>query len=381
VRTGTLIIGAGQAGLALSHHLAAAGLDHVLVERGRIGERWRSERWDSLALLTPNWANRLPGQDAPADPDGFMTGAAFVDELERYAGMAPVLEHTTVSRVSPGFEVETSRGRFRADQVVLATGECAEPAVPAFAAAAPVPHLHASRYRNPGALPPGGVLVVGSGASGHQIAYELATAGRDVTLAVGRHGRVPRRYRGRDIWWWLRELGDLDRTRDQLDRDPFDRPRPALPLDGRDGGRTLDLGVLSAAGVRVAGRLTGFEGRGARFDASLPMTMAAADAQMHRVLDRIDAFAGGAGERPAPIELPDRGDAPFESVVWATGFRSQLREFTHRRGVTTTPGLYVLGARWQHRMTSHQIGGVGADAAYLAGRIAQRSAAPRLVAA
>ena len=333
----------------------------MLVERGRTGERWRSARWDSLALLTPNWANRLPGEPAPADPHGFETGAAFAERLARYGADAPVLEHTSVDAITPGFRVETSRGVWRADDVVLATGECALPLVPGFAATAPVPQLHVSEYRNPASLPDGGVLVVGSGSSGHQLAYELAVAGREVTLAVGRHSRIPRRYRGQDIWEWLRDLGDLDRP-----GEPPARPSPALPLDGRDGGRTLDLGVLAAAGVHVRGRLTGFT---AFDDAGLVLNMAAAEARMHRLLDRIDALAGGTGERPAPIELPAPQDAPFASVVWATGYRPDRQWPAHRRGVTDVPGLYVLGTRWQHRLTSHQIGGVGADAAFLAQQI------------
>src|SRR4051794_38652923 len=167
--TDTVIIGAGQAGLALSRLLANAGREHVVLERGRIGERWRSERWDSLALLTPNWANRLPGQARHSDPDGYMTGAAFADELEAYAGTAPVLEHTSVDQVLPGFELATSRGAVRADNVVLATGDCATPRVPPFAGRAPAPGVHAAAYKRPEALPDGPVLVVGAGASGHQI--------------------------------------------------------------------------------------------------------------------------------------------------------------------------------------------------------------------
>src|SRR3712207_2436340 len=233
-RADTVIIGAGQAGLALSRWLTADGHDHVLLERGRIGERWRTERWDSLALLTPNWANRLPGEARAADPDAFLSGPEFVASLERYARSfgAPVHDGTTVlsvrrtsrehgsGRGCGPFEVKTDRGDWEADNVVVASGDCAVPATPWFAESAPadIDQLHAARYRSPAGLRPGGVLVVGSGPSGHQIAHELAAAGRRVVLSVGRHARIPRRYRGRDIWSWMHELGELDRTLDELDR-------------------------------------------------------------------------------------------------------------------------------------------------------------------
>jgi putative flavoprotein involved in K+ transport len=402
-RIDTLIIGAGQAGLALSRLLSRSGHDHVVLERGRVGERWRSERWDSLALLTPNWANRLPGDGEPADPDGFLSGPAFVEHLERYERSfgAPVRERTSVTGVEPapgGFRVDTDRGAWSAGNVVLATGDCAVPVVPWFAPGAPagIEQLHASRYRAPQALAAGGVLVVGSGASGHQIAYELGRAGREVVLAVGRHARVPRHYRGRDVWWWMRALGDLARTRDELPHDPLARPSPALPLDGRDGGRTLDLGVLAQAGARITGRLAGFAGAHAHFAADLPATMAAAEERLGGLLARVDEHIAArpdagrfpAPDRLAPISLPeppaaiDLAAAGIGTIVWATGFRPHhpwLRvpgaaapdgRIVHERGCTPVGGLFVLGTRWQHRLTSHQIGGVGADAAFLAARIA-----------
>ena len=224
----TLIIGAGQAGLALSRLLTHAGHDHVVIERGAVGERWRSGRWDSLALLTPNWANRLPLDDAPDHPDAYLSRGEFVATLERYARSfgAPLRERTAVTaveRAAAGFRIATDRGDWQARNVILATGDGAVPAIPWFASSAPaeITQLHGSRYRAPHELAPGGVLVVGSGPSGHQIADELARAGRRVVLAVGRHARVPRRYRGRDIWAWLDALGDLS------------RPRPADELASR----------------------------------------------------------------------------------------------------------------------------------------------------
>src|SRR4051794_3175515 len=270
--TDTVIIGAGQAGLALSRLLANAGREHVVLERGRIGERWRSERWDSLALLTPNWANLLPGQRPTADPDGYLTARAWTTELERYACSfgAPVRERTPVTAVRRGrrgFTVDTDAGTWSASAVVVAAGECGAPVRPACATAAPAQlhQLDAAAYRSPGRLPTGGVLVVGSGPSGHQIAHELALAGRDVTLALGRHARIPRTYRGHDVWSWLEALGDLRRTRAELGHDPLERPTPGFPLDGRDGGRTLDLAVLTDLGVRLTGRVAGFEGDRVRF--------------------------------------------------------------------------------------------------------------------
>jgi putative flavoprotein involved in K+ transport len=212
-KTETIVVGAGQAGLALSRYLARAGHDHAVLERGRVGERWRSERWDSLTLLTPNWLNGLPGAALHADPDGFLPRAGFVDYLARYARTfrAPVHEGVSVLGVRQtrgGFAVETDAGSWRARNVVVATGYADEPRVPPVAAAAPhgVLQLHSSAYCSPGQLPPGGVLVVGAGPSGQQIADELRRSGREVAIAVGRHASMPRRYRGREI------LGRRDRT-------------------------------------------------------------------------------------------------------------------------------------------------------------------------
>ena len=399
----TVVLGAGQAGLALSRLLTEAGHDHVVLERGRVGERWRSERWDSLALLTPNWANRLPHDDAPADPDAYASRAEFVAALARYARSfgAPVHERTTaiaVERDGTAFRVRTDRGEWRAGNVVVATGDCAVPAVPWFAGSAPAElrQLHAARYRAPDRLADGGVLVVGAGPSGHQIADELARAGRRVVLSVGRHARILRRYRGRDIWAWLDALGDLSRSLAELPGHARRRPRPALPLDGRRGGRTIDLGVLAALGVRVAGRLDGFADAHALFAAGLETSIADADARLGRLLGRIDDHIAAVGDarafppphRVAPIRVPAPAPAidlraeRIATIVWATGYRRHfpwLRipevvgddgAIRHDRGRTAIPGLFVLGMRWQSRMTSHQIGGVGADAAFLAAQIA-----------
>jgi putative flavoprotein involved in K+ transport len=408
VAVDTLIIGAGQAGLALSRLLADAGLDHVVIERGAVGERWRTERWDSLALLTPNWANRLPLDDAPGDPDAYLSRDEFVAVLERYARSygAPLQERTTVRAVerrAGGFRVATDRGDWAARNVVVATGDCSAPAVPSLALCAPsgVEQLHASRYRAPHRLAPGGVLVVGAGPSGHQIADELARAGRRVVLAVGRHARVVRRYRGRDIWAWLDALGDLSRPPEDLSQRARRRPSPALPLDGRQGGRTLDLGVLATAGVRIAGRLEGFAGTKALLGPGLEASIDDADARLGRLLRRIDdhvaarpdAHTFPPPENVAPVRVPspareiDLAAEGISTIVWATGYRRHVPWLRipevmggdggvrHHRGRTAVPGLYVLGMRWQSRMTSHQIGGVGHDAAFLAADIARGATA------
>jgi len=393
----TLIIGAGQAGLALSRRLSDAGHDHVVLERGRIGERWRSERWDSLSLLTPNWLNLLPGSPGHTDPDGFLSGGEFTAYLERYAASfgAPVLEGAAVlevRRTGRGYRVHTDAGDWAARQVVLATGDCDVPRAPRFAAVVPagVAALHASRYRRPSALPEGAVLVVGAGPSGQQIAAELRRDGREVVLAAGGHARVPRRYRGRDIFDWLRLSGHLDQTLDDVSDPGAARHSRSLPLSGANGGEQIDLALLRALGVVIAGRLTGFRGRWALFAEDLRSSVQAAEQRMRRLLHRLDAFSAEAGldaggaEQVPPVELPAGPRSldlrRFGCIVWATGYRRAypwLRvpvlddsgEVVQRRGVTPAPGLYTLGVKFQWRRKSHYIGGVGDDAADLAERI------------
>jgi putative flavoprotein involved in K+ transport len=392
--TGTIVIGAGQAGLSLSRHLAAHRHPHIVLERGRVGERWRS-RWESLRLLTPGWLNRLDGGASAGEPDGFAKRTVFVDYLESYARSfgAPVRELVEVLAVEQhegGLRVATDRGTWHARNVVVATGDAAEPRLPAAAAAAPgrLLQLHASRYWSPTRLPPGGVLVVGAGPSGQQIAAELRRAGRAVVLAVGRHARMPRRYRGRDIWCWLRELGYLEQTVDELPDPAASRRAPSLVLTGANAGEQLDLAVLDRLGVTVAGRLLQLaEGR-AVFAPDLHASVEDAERRMQRVLDRIDAQiddmrAESPPEHVPEVRLPqppgdlDLAAAGISTVIWATGYRREYPwlhvpvldaggELEHRHGVTATPGLYVLGLKHQRRRASHFIGGVGADAAFLA---------------
>jgi putative flavoprotein involved in K+ transport len=399
--TETLIIGAGQAGLALSHHLSAAGADHVVLERGRIGERWRSERWPSLHLLTPNWLNRLPGAAPADDPHGFQAVGAFVGSLEDYARSfdAPVLERCGVRRVDRlggGYRVHAGDGVWDARNVVIATGDCDQPFVPPLAAGARLTQLHASAYRTPDALPPGAVLVIGAGASGQQIAGELRRAGRRVVLAAGGHSRMPRRYRGRDCFAWLSALGRLDdRIEDMPDPERAQAARsPAL--SGARGGEPLDLAVLQAAGVELTGRLLGFDGGDARFAGDLGASTAEADARLRRLLDRIDAYIGSSGPAfPPPVRCesaPERVSLRgFSTIVWATGYRRSypwLRvpvldargELVHDRGALPAPGLHVLGLRFQQHRMSHFIGGVGHDAGQLADRLIRQGARPVLAA-
>lgn len=397
--TGTIVIGAGQAGLSLSRHLAAHRHAHVVLERGRVGQRWRS-RWESLRLLTPGWLNRLDGGAAGGDPHAFGARLEFVDYLEAYARSfgAPVRELVEVLAVEQhddGFRVRTDSGTWRARNVVVATGDAAEPHVPAASAAAPnrLVQMHASHYWSPGALPSGGVLVIGSGPSGQQIAAELRRAGRNVLLAVGRHARVPRRYRGRDIWWWLKELGHLEQTLDELPDPAASRHAPNVVLTGVNGGERLDLAALDRLGVTIAGRLLRFDQGRAVFADDLETSVADAERRMRRVLDQIDAHVDDVdtdvpSERvpdlrlpPAPCDL-DLATAGISTVIWATGYRREYAwlhvplldaagEIEHRQGVTAVPGLYVLGLKFQRRRASHFIGGVGADAAFLARLIAQ----------
>jgi putative flavoprotein involved in K+ transport len=404
--TDTIVIGGGQAGLAMSRSLTDRGVDHVVLERGRIAERWRSERWDSLRLLTPNWMSRLPGwrYDGP-DPDGYMTAAEVTDYFARYAeaSSAPVVEHCTVESVravADRFEVVTTCGVFGARHVVIATGWCDRPWVPAMARrlSTGITQVTPSDYRNPSSLPQGGVLVVGASATGVQLADELRSAGRDVVLAVGSHSRLPRRYRGMDVFWWLDRIGSLDRTIDEMPDPARARQEPSLQLVGRPGGRRLDLGTLQRSGVRLAGRLDAVEGRRVRFAGDLPVTIANADRRMTRVLADIDthiAATGLTGEVLAPdpprnilaTTSPDELDlrrSGIETVIWATGFRRSYPwlhlpvldatgEIRQRRGVTPMAGLYVLGQRFQHFRSSNFIDGVGRDAAFVAHHLACRS--------
>src|SRR5215475_11324363 len=310
----------------MSHCLTARSIDHVVLERAQVANSWRTQRWDSLRLLTPNWMTRLPGYEyRGTDPDGY---------LRARASAAPVLTGTTVTSVRAvggGYVVHTDQGVWHAPTVVLASGAATAPAVPALAQAVPagITEVTPAGYRNPSELPPGGVLVVGASASGVQLADELHRSGRPVTLAVGEHVRMPRTYRGRVILWWLDAAGVLDQRYHEVDDLVRARNVPSMQLVGSPG-RTVDLNELSSAGVRLAGRLAGIQDGVAQFSGSLPNVCALADLKLGRLLNTIDAWAGAAGERFAPTVVRstplglDLRSGEIATIVLATGYRPDL---------------------------------------------------------
>ena len=414
-RIDTVIIGGGQAGLAMSRCLSDVGIDHVILERGRVAERWHSERWDSLRLLSPNWQTRLPGMRYDgSDPDGFMTAAELSAFLGRYARSftAPVRTGVTVTRVTADgaeMSVLTDHHRWLARAVVIATGYCDVPAMPRIAQKLPpdILQLTPSSYRRPSQLPDGGVLVVGASASGVQIADELRASGRRVIVAAGHHLRMPRRYRGRDIMWWLDRAGILDDSEDDVYDISASRRQPSFQLVGRPDHASLDLPILQSRGVQIVGHITGIDDGVATFADDLVATTVASDAKLAVLLARLDNFADESGlsrevDRPEPFEPSwqrftetaasvDLVKSRIETVVWATGYHRRypwLRvpvleergEIIHRGGVTPHPGLFVVGLRFQIRRNSNFIDGVGKDAAVLSRLVAAHLDSRRAVA-
>jgi len=411
MRTTTIVIGAGHAGLAMSRCLTDRSIDHVVLERGEVANSWKTERWDSLRLLTPNWQSRLPGYGYRGpDPDGFRTMPETVAFIERYAETiaAPVRPHTQVTAVrsrGDGYLVETDQGDWRCQTVVIATGACNYAHVPAAAAELPgsIATITPLQYRNPEQLPPGGVLVVGASASGTQIAHEIHRSGRPVTLAVGEHVRVPRTYRGRDIKWWMDRAGVLDEHYTAVDSVERVRRVPSLQLVGSDDRRSVDLNALTGIGIRLAGRLAGVATGRALFSGSLRNLCQMADLKMNRLLDRIDEWAAArldAGEvdppqrfeptrvEAAPPLILNLGNGTIRTVVWATGFRpdhswldlpvfDRKGRIRHDGGVLEAPGLYLMGMPFLRRRKSSLIDGAGDDArdlsAHLAGYLEARA--------
>jgi putative flavoprotein involved in K+ transport len=392
--TTTVIIGAGHCGLAMSACLTARSIDHVVLERAQVANSWRTQRWDSLRLLTPNWMTRLPGYEyRGADPDGYLSAPGVAAMLGDYAAAAaaPVLTGTTVTSVraaGDGYVVQTGQGIWHAPTVVLASGATTVPAIPGLARLVPpgITSLTPAGYRNPGGLPPGGVLVVGASASGVQLADELHRSGRPVTLAVGEHVRMPRTYRGRDILWWLDAAGVLDQRYDEVDDLVRARNLPSMQLIGSPG-RTVDLNALTSAGVRLAGRLAGIADGVAQFSGSLPNVCALADLKLGRLLDTIDTWAGGTGERFAPTAVGkpplglDLRSGEISTIIWATGYRPDLSwlhvpvldrkgRVIHDGGVTACPGLYLIGMPFLRRRKSSFIDGAASDAAELTSHLA-----------
>jgi putative flavoprotein involved in K+ transport len=408
-----VVVGAGHCGLAMSHVLSQRGIEHVVRERGQVANSWRTERWDSLRLLTPNWMSRVPGQAyAGDDPDGYMGAAQLVDFIDRYAARAsaPLLTHTAVQRIEPaagGHRVVTDRGDFACRAVVMATGAFNEPVVPRLGQALPagVQQLTARSYRNPQQLAQGAVMVVGASATGLQLAQEIAHSGRPVTLAAGEHVRLPRLYRGRDIQWWMHASGVLDQRIEDSDDPARARRVPSPQLVGSAERVTLDLNALRRQGVEVVGRLSGVRDGKAQFSGSLRNVCALADLKQNRLLDAIDTWATlrgldgevGAPERFVPTALAASPRLGLElgthvrTVLWATGFRPSYSwlhapvfdrngALKHDRGVVEAPGLYVLGLPFLRRRKSSFIHGAEDDvrelAAHLAGHL-DRSAGGR----
>lgn len=403
--THTVVIGAGQAGLIMSHHLRRAGREHLVLERrDQLGGGWR-DRWDAFRLVSPNFVTGLPDFPYDAgDPDGFMTRDEIAGRVAAYAGaiQAPVALGTTVTRLAAnpatpdGFLVETNRGTVQAENVVVATGAFHTPRIPPTALDPAIHQLHAHDYRNEAQLPPGGVLLVGSGQTGVQLAEELHEAGRAVTLSVGHCGRVPRRYRDRDIFWWLRSLAiegpELGAGLPTLDQLPDPRARFACNphLSGHGGGHDTNLRALAAEGIRLVGRFEGADGHGARFARDLSANLAFADAFFdERFKGLIERFSSLAGlDLPPDDRIPFELDVPevteldlrakgISTVLWTTGYApdygwldlpilNELGVPRQVRGISEIPGLTFLGMLWQHTQASANFVGVAADADYLA---------------
>jgi putative flavoprotein involved in K+ transport len=384
----------------MSRCLTDRSIDHVVLERGEVANSWKTERWDSLRLLTPNWQSRLPGYGYEGDdPDGFRSMPETIEFLSRYADVisAPVRTHTQVTSVRPGgdgYRVTTSQGDWECRAVVLAAGACNIPLVPALAEAVPrtIGTLTPMSYRNPEQLDEGGVLVVGASATGTQIADEVQRSGRPVTLAVGEHVRVPRLYRGRDIKWWMDAAGVLDERYDQVDDIVRARNVPSLQLAGSPERRTLDLNALTRIGVKLVGRLAGFRDGKAQFSGSLPNLCALADLKMNRLLDRIDQWATESGV-DAEVDSPHRFEPTeveaspplgldlarhgIRTILWATGFRPDFSwlhvpvldrkgRIRHDGGVVEAPGMYLMGMPFLRRRKSSLIDGAADDARELA---------------
>ena len=394
-----VIIGAGQGGLAVSHYLSRLGVEHVVIERSSIASSWREHRWDSFCTVTPNWSIRLPGAEyAGDDSDGFMGRDALVRHFEVWARSfdAPVrcgIEARAVRPAGDGFEVVTDDGPYRAGCVVVATSTYQTVHVPAVAARLPrrLAQLTSHDYKHPRMVPPGAVLVVGCGQTGAQIAEEVHEAGRRTYLCVGRAGRLPRRYRGRDCIEWQRDMGYLDRTPAMLDS-PRDRFRGDPHLSGKNGGRTLSLHHFHRDDIRLLGRLTGCRGERAEFDGDLHAQMRFADAFSDRIVGqferhieehRIDAppptaaeLAGGPpphGRFPEVVRELDLAEAGVGTVIWATGYRYDFSWIdapvlddagypVAPGGVTACPGLYFTGLNWMTWRKSGIIYGAGDDA-------------------
>ena len=400
----TLVIGGGQAGVAMSEHLGKLGVPHLVLERHRIAERWRSERWDSLVANGPAWHDRFPGMEySDTDPEAFPSKEKVADYFVAYAEKinAPIRCGVEVTRVQrnpgrPGFRVETSHGVIEANTVVAATGPFQRPVIPPLVPEdAGLTQIHSSGYRNPGQLPEGAVLVVGAGSSGAQIADELLRAGRRVYLSVGPHDLPPRRYRGRDFVWWLGVLGKWEVAALEPGKEHI-----TIAVSGAHGGETVDFRRLAAQGMTLVGRTETFDGGKLHFATDLAANIAQGNANTLSVLDEADAYIerNGLDFPPEPearlvgadpqcvtdpvLEL-NLAEAGINSIVWATGFAVdyswlQVDAFDdagkpkHERGISSEPGVYFLGLPWLSRRGSSFIWGVWHDAKFIADQIAMQ---------
>lgn len=400
-----LVVGGGQAGVAMSEHLTRCGISHLVLERGRIAERWRSERWDSLVANGPAWHDRFPGMEFPgAHPDAFVGKEAVADYFVAYAEKiaAPIRCGVTVKKASrlagqSGFRVETSSGTYEAEYIVAATGPFQRPIVPDVVPQdSGITQLHSSAYRNPAQLPQGAVLVVGAGSSGAQISAELLESGRQVYMSVGPHGRPPRSYRGRDFVWWLGVLNKWD-----AEYTPGSA-HVTIAVSGAHGGQTVDFRKLAAKGMVLLGKANGFQGGTMRFATDLATNIAKGDADYLSVLHEADAFVARTGlnlppEPEAHIIGPDPEcvanpilhlnlqQAGITTIIWSTGFSRDydwldVNAFDtagrpkHQRGVSCEPGVYFLGLPYQSRRGSSFIWGVWHDAKHVADHIAKQRA-------
>lgn len=401
-RIETVVVGAGQAGLATSYHLTRHGREHIVLERGLVGETWRSKRWDGFVLNTPNWAQRLPGfHYSGPDPDAFARLAEVIGYLEEYARAiaAPLRTGVEVTRVRHNdgrFAVDTSDGEFDTDNVVIAAGAYQRPTSTSLTRSVPAEtfQLHTSEYRHPDQLPSGGVLIVGSGQSGCQIGEELLAAGRSVYLSVGRCPWLPRRYRGRELVHWLIETGLADETPESL-------PSPAArlicnpPVSGNDGGHDCNPRALTARGAILLGRIEGIEDGIVRIGQGLEESLANGDAFVANFKLRVDEYVRTAGldvpepeaaEMQAPVRvLPelDLREAGIGTILWANGFRPDHSWIegvetdeqgwpVHDRGASPVPGLFFVGLHWLRKRKSSLFLGVGEDAAHVADRLNER---------
>ncbi len=401
----TVIIGAGQAGLSMSRCLSRAGIDHVILERGEVGNSWRRERWDSLRLLSPNWQSRLIDYSYQGDDvDGFMSVNEFITYLDGYCETVSAPVHTgvtvnQVTRTQNGYRVLTDTGEWQCRALVIATGASNVPRVPGFARAVPasIDCLDTAQYKNPGQLRDGGVLVVGASASGLQLAEEIQHSGRQVTVAAGEQVRMPRHYRGRDIMWWLDRCGVLDQRYTEVEELTRARRVASLQLVGSNPARNLDINSLSREGVRFVGRLSSIQGHRALFSGSLANLCKMADLKMNRMLRVIDRWIDekglGDGLPPVPEMEParvdsnprlevDLGSGEIRTILWATGYRpdySWLKVpvldskgcLLHDGGVVDLPGLYVIGLPFLRRRKSVFIDGVADDARELSAHLSE----------